>query len=379
MTSGLRQKLHQRWAQQVFIGALRDYATGQLRRKTAAVWAARLLASFIIASPFCLLAAGIWLITFDFPNLLAFAGGALLLAAGWSLVPRRFRTQGRPLLRDDLPLTFDLLDQIAEKLNTTTPDGVYLSADLNASIHAPFLARHRNVWLVIGLPLWQTLNTSERIALLAHELAHRVNGDLNAQRCRSVGTGNPDPLARPVRTIANICGWRRGGRKHPYRISHEHLGNLTDWISVLLDRLVYLDSQRAEYLADALAAEVAGSDAVIGLLNICARGDDFSRAANALSADFPMPDATVFQHLAQAVRDITPDREEALIAAREAALISVDITHRPTAFRIAFVQSLRLNTPTDAVPDQELTQIDAELAPHASKLATDLYRSMMVQ
>ncbi|MHB1571863.1 MAG: M48 family metalloprotease [Solirubrobacteraceae bacterium] len=116
------------------------------------------------------------------------------------------------------------------------------------------------------MPLLAALEPPVTVALLAHELAHERNGD--ARRGRLVGSSltslsstldllRPQPMCRvPGRWrfsmfLTNVLLWLCS---QPPRL-----------LLTLQAHLLYRDSQRAEYLADELAASVAGTDAVIGL------------------------------------------------------------------------------------------------------------------
>ena len=125
--------------------------------------------------------------------------------------------------------------------------------------------RRRRV-LTLGLPLFSALEPQERVALIAHELAHGRNGD--SSRGLLVGSslgGLVELYGLVAPDSAEARGWELGG--------FDGVLNAVFW---LLSRPVYLllllqlhllarDSQRAEYLADALAARVAGTPAEISL------------------------------------------------------------------------------------------------------------------
>jgi heat shock protein HtpX len=70
-----------------------------------------------------------------------------------------------------------LADEVARALDTSPVDGIVISSDFNAGLGQG--GRRRRRILHLGLPLVSILNGEERVALLAHELAHSVNGDPN--------------------------------------------------------------------------------------------------------------------------------------------------------------------------------------------------------
>lgn len=120
------------------------------------------------------------------------------------------------------------------------------------------------------MPLLVTLEPQERVALVAHELAHARNGD--SSRGLFVGSA--------IRGLAQwhvvLSPHRRSGvyqaMSTPIGLA-EHVANAFLWV---LSRppllLLYLevglllqDSRRAEYLADSLAARVSCTDAVVAV------------------------------------------------------------------------------------------------------------------
>jgi Zn-dependent protease with chaperone function len=175
--SRLPGRLHARLGAGVFDGAIRDYARGELRRHTGWHRAALAVSFLVLTVPLLIDAAGISLMAIDFPNILTLFVGAVLVWAGWTLRPRRRKEKERGLTRAELPATFALLDRIAEALGTNAPEEIVLDAEFNASIYTQLLVRNPPTRLTIGLTLWAALDEGERIAVLAHELGHRVNGD----------------------------------------------------------------------------------------------------------------------------------------------------------------------------------------------------------
>src|SRR5262249_8626043 len=128
--------------------------------------------------------------------------------------------------------------------------------------------RRRRV-LTLGLPLLLLLEPQQRVALVAHELAHARNGD--STRGLVVGSS--------VRALAEFYAALAPEPSRDGSIAWDDLGffdMIVNGILWLISRPAYgllllqlhlllRDSQRAEYLADALAARVAGTEATVGL------------------------------------------------------------------------------------------------------------------
>jgi Zn-dependent protease with chaperone function len=182
-------------------------------------------------------------------------------------VPRE-RSRLDPTESPDL---FALIERVAGALGAPAPDYVVLDLGVNASVGQRGI-RRRTV-LRLGGELWTTLSPAERVAVLAHELGHTVNGDPN----RSL-------LVAPVLTsfgrLAEWTGAERtlGSILHPDRRQEPGIGLLGELALYLVSRVFLVlhigvtaigmrDHQRAEYLADGWCAQVAGTDAAVSLMD----------------------------------------------------------------------------------------------------------------
>ncbi|MFI7415627.1 M48 family metalloprotease [Streptomyces sp. NPDC049627] len=187
-------------------------------------------------------------------------------------------------------------------------------------------------------PLWQVLTPPQRIALLGHELGHYSNGDTRhglvvATAYRSLSTwryyftpiANPSPVEMAV-NLAWIV---------PY--------SLIQGMLMLLDQLTLRAAQRAEYLADSVAARAGSTEAAVGLMDRLLVTDS---AASTLRREANKPGTLrsgtrqaedrgdeLWEHLA-AHMDSVPESEYER-QRRVGALRghSVDSTHPPTHLR----------------------------------------------
>ena len=121
-------------------------------------------------------AAGVAFAAILFPNLFALAVGALLVGIGLMLRPRF----GKPpdeghLSAEEAPTLQGLVEETARALDVPNVDVLIVDHEYNASWAVLGLRRRRV--LRLGLPLLAALGPQERVALLAHELAHARNGD----------------------------------------------------------------------------------------------------------------------------------------------------------------------------------------------------------
>ncbi len=86
----------------------------------------------------------------------------------------------REIYRTEFPELFDLIDELSNKLNTPQIHHVVINYDHNAAIYQSprlgWLGWYRN-YLLLGLPLLQSLTPEQFKATLAHELGHLSTND----------------------------------------------------------------------------------------------------------------------------------------------------------------------------------------------------------
>ncbi|MDG4805466.1 M48 family metallopeptidase [Micromonospora sp. WMMD1120] len=223
----------------------------------------------LLAMVLALAIAGGWLIVaFPFPNL-AILPGVAMIGLAVALRPRfgRLDPEMEVLSRHRAPELFALIDEVAAAIDAPMPDVVGVDNDINA--YATTVGLRRRTVLCLGLPLWGSLSAGERVALLGHELGHFVNGDPRRGLLTQpalIMLGSAADLFRPVRTTVG------GGL---VEMIGDALGRAFQWTvsrilfvaHLLLVVVALRDSQRAEYLADELAAGVAGTTATSDLLD----------------------------------------------------------------------------------------------------------------
>lgn len=95
--------------------------------------------------------------------------------------------------RSEAPALFALVDAVAAQIGSPTVDLVVVDEAFGASC-ARYGLRRRRV-LVLGLPLWSSLGPAGRIALLAHQLAHLVDGDPDQRLFTQIALSTFDNLA----------------------------------------------------------------------------------------------------------------------------------------------------------------------------------------
>jgi Zn-dependent protease with chaperone function len=214
------------------------------------------------------------------------------------------------------------------------------------------------------------LEPDERVALIAHELAHARNGD--ASRSLVIGSA--------VRSLEELYYLIAPGGGIVFS-EVAFLGRIADGALWLISRpvlgLLYLeyhlllrDKQRAEYLADALAARVAGSGAVIRLqekllLVSTAHGVVQNRL-------YDRDDVDLFEQISMTVKDV-PERERERrrrIARLEDSRL--DVTHPPTGQRIRLLEERPALQASVRSDEAEAAKVDGNLARHRRRFQDEL-------
>jgi hypothetical protein len=250
---------------------------------------------------------GVYILITGWPYVLIMLAGALALGFAWVVRPRLAPFPKGVVSRTQFPALFGLIDRVAQALGARPPDGVVLSAEFNAAFGRAGLRQRRVLW--IGVPLFSMLGAQERVALLAHVI------------------------------------WLYGN---------------------LLMRLYWRASQRAEYLADRLAAETAGSAAMRLVLDktsyrpafeALVRNVALSHYARDLFAELPGKIATV------------PEREIERLHRLEVLRGSgLDQSHPPTAFRLEHIAAHSVQSARVVLNSAENDRITDELARVTGKL-----------
>jgi Zn-dependent protease with chaperone function len=173
---------------------------------------------------------------------LALGCGAAALAIALAIVPRpdRFEPPGPDLSADHQPRLLRLVQEIAESTSQPMPRDIYLLPDVNA-----FVSHRGGVMGVgsrrvmgIGLPLLQGLTVQQLRGVVAHEFGHYIGGDVAlapwVYKTRAA-------IGRAIERLGD--GW---------------LARVFNAYGRLFMRLTMAISRRQEFVADEVAARVAG-------------------------------------------------------------------------------------------------------------------------
>ncbi|GAB2856089.1 M48 family metalloprotease [Lentzea nigeriaca] len=349
---GPASRLATRWDRALFTEFLRQRPTKPPRTPLGV---ALVIVSVLLGLvPFGLLGWGAWLLATG-----SWLVGSLLLVLAFLLRPRLGRLPGKNyrLRREQAPTLFGLIDRVAAAAGTPVPEIVTISSEYNASTYRAGF--RRTTGLDIGTFLFATLSPQQRVALLAHELGHQVNGD--PARLLLV-----QPALTTFGTLANMFGAYEnirevvfGGKSMvPLRFLMFVIGQVFLVVQVALSVLAFRDHQRAEYLADGVAVDVAGSAATASLMDRLALGSQIIRLlayrANTKGpADWPA-----------LVADFHAARQEQIGAYRQLTLRESTLwdSHPPSGLRARIVEAWPQQAPAFVLSEQESARIDGELA-----------------
>jgi Zn-dependent protease with chaperone function len=301
------------------------------------------------------------LVVRGWPNVIFVTLGVLSLGVAWLLQPRIPKLTDEVLPREQFPVLYAMVDRIAEALETRPVDGIVVTPEFNAGF-GQFGVRRRHI-VLIGLPLFMICDPRERTSLLAHELAHGVNGDPN--RGFFVGSA-----------INSLVMWRY--LLHPGGLVSQDGGlvglfmipiNLAIigvcqvlWLGVYaLYHLIWRDSQRAEYLADHLAATTGGTKAMTSMLGKLQFHREWDMTVQRVSLNDK--DALLFEEFVQRVKQAASEEREPIKAPLLDEAARLDVTHPPTPYRIQFLLSRANLQPRVELSPEESAAIDQELVP----------------
>lgn len=310
--------------------------------------------------------------------------GGLLLALAVLLRPRigRWKNGDGVLTRAEAPALHALAERVAAEVGSRPVDSIRLSGSFNASFGKAGFRRRTS--LTIGLPLWEVLTPQQRVALLGHEFGHNVNGDhrrglwlgsavgalaewcaLTRPRTSAMGSARITVMA--ITSVVNLLLWT---------IHLSFYGLL-----VLLDRLTTRSSQAAEYQADALAAQVASSEAARDMLAALLLVTSFETVRNrrrsvshrsGLPGTRIEPEQDFWTELAEQLASIPPLERERRLRLSERELGAVDRSHPPTHLRLRMLDLHPVAEPRVVLGENEAAAIEAELAPHRKAVARAL-------
>lgn len=332
--------------------------------------AARILvlvaAVLLLALVLAMAGLGIWLILYEFPRFTIVPGVALL---GLAIVlrPRLGRIYADVELLDpeDAPALFELVELICAKIGAPVPHLIGVSAEQNAYTTSVGLRRTR--LLCLGLPFWAILDAQERVALLGHEMGHFVNGDVRRAPLEAMALttlGEVAALTAPDRDggdgilglVTSVFQWV--------------LSSMVLGVHLVLVWISKQDAQRAEYLADELAARAGGTDAAIRLSDVMLLHDAVDtvvrREARAGQG------AAAWQVAARVARANMAGSMPVLRQLSRRDEASLFASHPPTGLRSAMLERRPAQAASVVLTEAWAARIDDELAGYVESVRREL-------
>lgn len=339
---------------------------------------AYLLAGIIHAITIACLVGGVFLIWFGWLNFWMITGGLLLIAIAFVTRPRIPKLPDDLIPRSELPELYNLIDKVCAQLGHRPIKGLRINHDFNASYAVAGWGQHSVI--TIGLPLFSVLRPNEKVALLGHEIGHGVNGDISRGMFIGSAINSLDTwygLVMPDSVFSSESGMP-GIIMAPMNLLLMGLGGIIYSTTYLMLLLLFRRMQRAEYLADDLAAEVAGTEAELGSEQKLYFGSTYwfamqRVALGASSLNF----IEEFQLQMQSIPAHEVERIQRVANMENSRL---DATHPPTPLRFQFIASRPYRQPKIILSEKEESAIDNELQPYYELVhhwVVDQYRDMI--
>ena len=323
---------------------------------------AAVLSILVLLTPIAVASVGVYFIVWSEFAIVATIVGVLMLLMAWALIPQMNRLDAETLGRENVPVLFGLVDDLADHMGAPRLDGIVITPQLNAFM-GRFGWRRRRV-MGVGMMLWQIMEPDERLSVLAHELAHEINGDpsrgILIHMAEDTLEAWIDMLA--PRHRAGVLDREFGGGLA------EQLLELLAWVVSLalrgLVRLHMRESQRAEYYADLLAAEAAGYEATVASeRRLMLRPAIEGLVRGKIGAQAGAGRALMLQ-LRSHIDKLDPRALQRIEERMRAEKLSVDATHPPTIYRLRFLEHHSGLTGDFDGTGVDWVAIDAELEPY---------------
>lgn len=330
-------------------------------RLSFSIFLAYVGATVVYIFPLILFGLGLWVLSLTPSKFLAFPIGVIILMLGWAMRPRINKVPIDVLPEEEFSETYKLVENIAKKLDTQNVDGIVFNEEFGTHI-GNYGFRNLNI-ITIGLPLWRILNYEERVALISHEISHKINGDI--ARGLYLGTAInsivqlhdilvPDGVGDSDDTIELLV-------KIPLNVLLRVLTYLLRLFIYVLLSIYYSNSQKAEYLADFYATTVCGTEAMVKLLEKTEIGlPRFISVVSFYSLKHHKFD--LFKLLKSDFDSVTDHEKERVNRLSKMQRSCIDEAHPPTHFRKKFLLS-QLNQSGDFETIQESEEsVDGEIS-----------------
>lgn len=345
---------------------------------TVSILLAYLYAGLIHAFTLLCGVAGVFLIVY-LHSFISLLGGGLLVAIFWYMRPRLGKLPVSAQAPEAFPGWYGATAQIAEALGARRPRAIVFTSEFNAGLST--VGWRSTPVLRLGLPLLTILDDQEIVALLAHELAHEVNGDA----ARGVVVGSAlNTLARWHHIFVPGKLEQYGNSGMPTFTSLEGYNGIGEMVGALirvhflvLRHLLYANAQRAEYFADSLAAQLAGTAATLSLMDKSCLDEIYS---DAIRRAIWNPEISDFFAMLTHMVETLPEREwQRIHQVARLASPAVDDTHPSTAQRIAVLEAHPVRQAAVRFDRNQKDELQRELAMAQQQMQAQIVRAYAAQ
>ncbi|MEQ7052400.1 M48 family metallopeptidase [Paenibacillus alvei] len=318
---------------------------------------AYLLAGCILAGTFSLPIIAVYWFFYSNSLLLTMLAIVPFLLFIGLMLPSRWRLSGQPLRREEYPGLYRLADDIAAAVQAPPIDEIRMTNSYNAYF-TKFGWRRAKI-IGIGVPLFSALSLSEKIAILAHETAHHAHKDVtrswfivSARRIMASWYDFVYPYCEEGEVLSPIST--------PFRYAQQLLANLIFILYYGLGITVWDESQRAEYLADRVAGEIAGTDAACSALSKSHFAPVFWLTAEQIARYRFNSD--LFGEFRQKMEHVPASEQKRIQRIRDSITVQLDSTHPPTPYRLQSLQHHQVLTPRYVLDSNLKNQLEEEFA-----------------
>jgi Zn-dependent protease with chaperone function len=257
------------------------------------------------------------------PNQLWILFGLVAIATFWvQYTP----LNDREIQRDEFPELFSIIDELSIKLKTPTIHHVVINYDHNAAIYqAPrigLLGWYQN-YLLLGLPLLQSLTPEQFKATLAHELGHLA--------------GNDSSFTGYILRVRKM--WEQLTTDNNFFVFQWFFR----WYEPLIKAYSFVSVRDREYAADALAKrmtspEIAANDLIQTYIYQYYLQEGFSRELDRQARESATPPLNVVtQMLAELRQPLDPQTAQVWLGLILGEATDTDDTHPCLSDRLAGV------------------------------------------
>lgn len=289
----------------------------------------------------------------------------LCLLFCWLARPRFQAREERLIRAEQTPELHALVVEVAHLLHAPVPRIIRIHADVNAFVTREGLPPQFS--LTLGLPLIYGLRAQEFLSVLAHEIAHEVSGD----PARGQWIGNALSMLGTLNMVlAPLPVARLQLSQLPVQIVRWVIF-LPFWgLSWLFQSLLGEENQRAEFRADLIAAQIAGSEPALRTLDKLHFGNLLEVA---LQKQRSMPERPhAFLELRHSWDRLGPQQLEQQRTSMTQERLRLDASHPPTSDRIAVLSHHDLPG-TLSLSQERADRIYRELTPYVAVIEREAF------